>query len=131
MKTNAHARSSTRSCLHPRRLAAAGATWLLLAATAGRVLAASAPTLPDAPDATSAAAWSPQGRQLLVATVALLVAMVLMERLCAWRLRVRQRQATAEPSLQEVLPSNLPPYQSSGLTTSRDTLRPSAGFYSL
>ena len=131
MKTNTHAPSSTYSRLQPRLFAAAGATWLLLAATAGCLLAASAPTPSVAPDETPADAWSPQGQQLLAAIVALLVAMVLMERLCAWRLRARQRQVTAEPSLRKALPSNLPPYQSSGLTTSSDTLRPSPGFYSL
>ena len=71
MKTNPNV--SLRQPL--RLLVAAGATWILLAATAGRVLAASAPTPPDAPDAILDAAWSAQGQQLLAATVALLVAM--------------------------------------------------------
>ncbi len=50
---------------------------------------------PDASSALQTVPWPPEGRQLLVVTLALFVALVLMERLCDWRLRVRRSQAQA------------------------------------
>ena len=59
----------------------------------------------DASSALRSVHWSPEGRQLLVVTLALFVALVLMERLCDWRLRVQRRRAqAASQALLRVLP---------------------------
>ena len=50
--------------------------------------------------------WSPEGKQLLAVTLGLFVALILMERFCAWGLRVQRRRAqVASRALREALPS--------------------------
>ncbi len=69
--------------------------WLPLACGAQEV-----PSGPDVSSALPSTAWSPEGRQLFVAVLLLAMALILMERFCAWRLRIRWREtmAASQPS---------------------------------
>ena len=50
---------------------------------------------PGASSPVPSGAWSPEGQQLFVVVLLLAAALILMERFCAWRLRVRRHQAMA------------------------------------
>lgn len=77
--------------------------WLPTLCGAQKIAAESAPS-----SSLPSLRWSPEGKPLLAMSLSLFVALVLLERFCAWRLRVqRRRTQAASRMLREALPSAL------------------------